>query len=205
MDEEKLSNWNKNRITILLLALNITGYLLCIQMGGIVYSVGSMDAEHVLIDHQYYRMLSAMFLHADIEHIVSNMIFLVGLGQMIEGTIGHIRFIVLYLLSGLCGSAFSIAHAIHSQTLYHSVGASGAIFGLIGALFVLVIIHHGTFQRISIKRILFAIVYMVYSGFSAQQIDNAAHIGGLLGGIIIIAVMNFIKVFVKREGTLGEN
>lgn len=195
MNDENASEWKKYYMTILLLVINIICYILSVQFGEIVYHIGCIDAERVLLQHQYYRLISGMFLHAGIEHIVSNMIFLAGLGQMVERAIGHIRYIVLYLLSGLCGSALSIAHSILSGELYSSVGASGAIFGLIGALFVLVLASHGKFQGISVRRMLFAVAYMVYSGVGAQRIDNAAHIGGLIGGIFIMAVINLIKAY----------
>jgi len=200
MNEQPNLNWHDWFITLILLASNIIGYILCVQIGEVVYNVGSMDAESVIIKHQYYRLFTAMFLHADINHIVSNMIFLVGIGQIVETAIGHLRFSILYLLSGLCGGALSIAKSVFSGELYSSVGASGAIFGLIGALFILVLIHNGNFRYISIKRILFAIVYMIYSGAGTQRVDNAAHIGGLVGGALIMSVLNCIQVFfAKRE------
>lgn len=199
MNEETENNWRAYSVTILLLILNIAGYILCTQSGETVYETGCMDAERVLLYHEYYRLLTAVFLHADIEHIVSNMIFLVGLGEMVERAIGHMWFAILYLLSGLCGSALSMAKAYFSGELYRSVGASGAIYGLIGALIILVIIHNGRFGAVSIKRLLFATVYMIYSGVSSQRVDNAAHIGGLIGGIFIMAVMNLIEVFKREE------
>ena len=195
MNDENASDWKKYYMTILLLVINIICYILSIQFGEIVYHIGCIDAENILLKHQYYRLISGMFLHAGIEHIVSNMIFLVGLGQMVERAIGHVKFIVLYLLSGICGGALSIAHSILLGELYSSVGASGAIFGLIGALFVLVLATHGRFQGISIRRMLFAVAYMVYSGVGAQRVDNAAHIGGFVGGIFIMAVINLIKSY----------
>ena len=83
-------------MTLVILGLNIVGYILCTQIGEVVYNVGSINAERIFDGKQYYRFVTSMFLHADAEHIVSNMIFLVGLGQMIEQTIGHFRFTVLY-------------------------------------------------------------------------------------------------------------
>jgi rhomboid protease GluP len=152
-----------------------------------------MDAESVFINHEYYRLITATFLHADIEHIVSNMIFLVGLGQMLECAIGHVRFAVLYLLSGLGASVASMLYSATSGNIYTSVGASGAIFGLVGALCVIVISHNGRFGNISMRRLIFALVYMIYSGVRTQHVDNAAHIGGLVCGIFIMALINLIE------------
>jgi rhomboid protease GluP len=152
-----------------------------------------MDAESVFINHEYYRLITATFLHADIEHIVSNMIFLVGLGQMLECAIGHVRFAVLYLLSGLGASVASMLYSATSGNIYTSVGASGAIFGLVGALCVIVISNNGRFGHISMRRLIFALVYMIYSGVRTQHVDNAAHIGGLVCGIFIMALINLIE------------
>lgn len=151
--------------------------------------MGSMNAERIIMDGQYYRLLTCMFLHADIEHIVSNMIFLIGLGQIVEHAVGHFRFAALYLLSGFGGSVFSFLFSVLTGSIYNAVGASGAIFGLIGALLILVIMHHGRYGSISMGRLVFAIAYMVYSGARARNVDNAAHVGGLLCGACIMAVI----------------
>ena len=196
---------------------------LCTQMGEVVYNVGSMNAEKVLVDKQYYRLVTAIFLHADIEHIVSNMIYLVGLGQMVEQMIGHVRFAILYLLSGIGASVFSMLYTVLTGDIYDAVGASGAIFGLIGALFILLIVRD--MKRRARKRrseadimpdqtdVLdemagwcrvdmrvyrcaiwyFVVIYMIYSGARAERVDNAAHVGGLICGLLLMAVMNLIK------------
>ncbi|MDE7479578.1 MAG: rhomboid family intramembrane serine protease, partial [Lachnospiraceae bacterium] len=191
------------------------------------YNVGSMNAEKILVDRQYYRFVTSIFLHADIEHIVSNMIFLVGLGQMVEQAIGHVRFLVLYFLSGFGAGIFSIMYSVLTGDIYDAVGASGAIFGLIGALFILVVIRDmkrreryrtgqaeqveifdangreipSAYESISVGRMLFAVIYMIYSGTRAVRVDNAAHIGGLMCGLLLMAIMNFVK----QEDIKGED
>ncbi|MBO5031890.1 MAG: rhomboid family intramembrane serine protease [Lachnospiraceae bacterium] len=197
MNEENVLTWRDYYVTLLILFANIIGFILCTQMGEVVYNVGSMNAEKILADGQYYRLLSSMFLHADIGHIVSNMIFLAGLGQMIEHAIGHAGFAVLYLLSGLGAGICSMFYSVITGELYNSVGASGAVFGLIGALFILVVVHNGTFGSVSIGRLVFAVAYMIYTGANSESVDNAAHVGGLVCGILIMAVMNVIMVFRK--------
>ena len=75
MEEQKVSDWRSYCVTLGLLVLNIVGYIFCTQMGEVVYTIGSMNAEKILVAHEYYRFLTSVFLHADIEHLVSNMIF----------------------------------------------------------------------------------------------------------------------------------
>lgn len=210
MEEQKVSDWRSYCVTLGLLVLNIVGYIFCTQMGEVVYTIGSMNAEKILVAHEYYRFLTSVFLHADIEHLVSNMIFLFGLGQMVEQVTGHISFSIVYLLSGFGGSIFSILYAVLTGKIYDAVGASGAIFGLVGALFILVVARDlkrrshsqgtveildqrgrqmpGAYESVSVGRIIFAVVYMIYSGSRAAGVDNAAHVGGLLCGIMIMAL-----------------
>lgn len=215
MEEQKVSDWRSYCVTLGLLVLNIVGYIFCTQMGEVVYTIGSMNAEKILVAHEYYRFLTSVFLHADIEHLVSNMIFLFGLGQMVEQVTGHISFSIVYLLSGFGGSIFSILYAVLTGKIYDAVGASGAIFGLVGALFILVVARDlkrrshsqgtveildqrgrqisGAYESVSVGRIIFAVVYMIYSGSRAAGVDNAAHVGGLLCGIMIMAVINIVN------------
>lgn len=168
-------------------------------MGEVVYNVGCMDAERILLDGEYYRFFTSMFMHGGIDHIFSNMLFLAALGEMLERVIGHVRFAILYLLSGVGGSLFSIANVLLSGKRYTAIGASGAVFGLIGAMLILVVINNGHYQGISIKRMLFAIVYMVYDGTRSERVDNAAHVGGLIFGVLIMAVMHVIEVYKPKK------
>ena len=124
-----------------------------------MYNIGCLDAGLVISQKEYYRIFSCMFLHMDIEHIVSNMIFLVALGQMLEMVTGHISFLIVYLFSGIGGSIFSLAYMILTAQYYTSIGASGAVFGLVGALLFLVVMNNGRYAGISLPRILFAIFY----------------------------------------------
>lgn len=218
MGGQRETGWRGYRVTLAIMAINIAAYILCTQTGEVVYNMGSMNAERIFVDKQYYRFVTAMFLHADIEHIVSNMIYLAGLGQMIEQMIGHVRFAVLYLLSGFGACAFSIMYAVLTGDIYDAVGASGAIFGLIGALFILLVVRDmrrrarressggavdildedgrvmpDGYESISVGKLVFVVVYMIYSGTRAERVDNAAHVGGLVCGLLVMAVMNVIK------------
>ena len=195
MQEQKSFDYRDYTVMIILIAINIIIYMYCTYAGEVVYNRGCMDAERVLLDGEYYRFFTSMFMHGGIDHIVSNMIFLAALGEMLERVIGHARFAILYILSGIGGGLFSIANVLLSGNHHTSVGASGAIFGLIGAMLILVVIHHGRYQDISVGRMIFAIVYMVYDGMRSEGIDNAAHVGGLIFGALIMAFMNVIEAF----------
>ena len=83
--------------------------------------------------------------------------------------------------------------------LMFSVGASGAIFGLIGAMLFLVISHKGRYGSISLKRMVIAIAYMLYAGFRNTSVNNAAHIGGLVVGFFAMLLQYFGKALVNRN------
>lgn len=219
MEGQGKTSWRSFCVTLTIMMINIVVYIVCTQTGEVVYNIGSMNTERILADRQYYRLVTAIFLHADIEHIVSNMIYLAGLGQMVEQITGHIRFALLYLLSGVGASVFSLAYSVQTGRMYDAVGASGAIFGLIGALFILLVVRDmrrrgnsrgaddmsaqvldengrvmpDGYASISVGKMVFVVVYMIYSGTRAVHVDNAAHIGGLVCGLLIMAVMNLVK------------
>lgn len=138
---------------------------------------------------QWWRLLAATFLHGGVVHLAMNMLGLWAIGQTVERIYGHWVFMLVYLGSALCGSALSLHFSAQSAV---SVGASGAVFGLAGALLVAVFQHRKTLPKIFGKQMLggmgFFVFYSLAQGFARTGIDNAAHVGGLLAG----AVMAFI-------------
>jgi rhomboid protease GluP len=134
----------------------------------------------------WWRLLTATFLHGGVMHLVMNMIGLISAGVTVERIYGHRLFLLIYFGSGLLGSAlslhFSAQHAV-------SVGASGAVFGVTGALLVGVFQHRDklpkAFGKQTISSLGIFIVYALMQGFAKQGIDNAAHVGGLIGGCLL--------------------
>jgi membrane associated rhomboid family serine protease len=126
---------------------------------------------------QWYRLLTAPFLHANIEHILFNMVTLAIVGSPVEAELGKARFIVLYLLSALGGS---VASYLLSSANELGVGASGAIFGLMGAYFVL-----ARRRGWEIGNILALIVLNLVIGFASTTIDWRAHLGGMITGAVV--------------------
>lgn len=186
-------------VTISLVIINIIVFLICTGIGDKVYNIGMLHGPSVLEKNEYYRMFTSMFLHSGMEHLASNMLILYFLGEMIEKKFGHVRYLILYFIAGLGAGAVSIGYEYYSGQFNGSVGASGAIFGLIGALLFLVIYHRGRFGTVTLPRILFMIAYSIYSGFRGTNIDNAAHIGGLLTGFVAAALLYLTIRKVKRK------
>lgn len=189
----------KKGITWAILALNVMAYILCTIFVDVVYDIGSLSVLDVIKNQEYYRIVSCMFLHAGIDHILGNMLFVVVLGDMLEQAIGHVRFVVIYLLTGIGGSICSMLLELATGQYYSTVGASGAVCGIMGALLVIVILNQGNYGHISLKRMLLAIVYMIYTGLQAPMVNNAAHIGGLLSGVLIMAFFSFFRRKNKKK------
>lgn len=144
----------------------------------------------LIIDYgQYYRLFTSMFLHFGIEHLFNNMLVLFFLGDNLERAVGKIRFVIIYLLSGLGGSTLSCLYYYYKGEVVVSAGASGAIFGVIGALFYVVIINKGRLEDMTSTRLGLLIIFSLYHGFSESGVDNLAHIGGFIGGILLCAIL----------------
>jgi rhomboid protease GluP len=132
---------------------------------------------------EVWRLFTATLLHNGIIHLMFNLYALFALGPMLEAYIGPRRFLIIYLLGGLFGSLLSYAF---SQSI--SVGASGAIFGIIGATTVYFFLYRknfGTQGRAILQNMIVVIVINLIFGFTAGYIDNWGHIGGLLGGALV--------------------
>lgn len=144
--------------------------------------------NNLIAQGQYWRLLTAMFLHGNIVHIFFNGYALFALGPEAERIYGTLRFLVLYFLAGLAGSVASYAFSPNP-----SVGASGAIFGLVGGLGVFFYIARdilGDAGRAQLQSMIFIVVINLLIGFGASGvIDNYAHIGGLVGGMITGALL----------------
>lgn len=180
--------------TNILVFINIIVFLVLELQGS------TLDTEYMLksgaacapliIDYgQYYRLFTSMFLHFGIQHIFNNMLVLFFLGDNLERAIGRVRFVIIYILSGLGGSALSCAYSYIRGELIISAGASGAIFGVIGALFYIVLINKGRLENMTTRRLGLLIIISLYHGYSEVSIDNAAHIGGAICGVIIAIIL----------------
>ena len=148
------------------------------------------NATSAVQDGQVWRLVSSMFLHGNVFHLVINMAALVSAGLIVERIYGHRLFGLIYFGSGIIGSALSLHFA--SQTTV-AVGASGAIFGVTGALFVAIFQHRKnlpkSFSKQMIASLSFFITYSLVQSFTKDGIDTAAHIGGLVAGSALAFIL----------------
>ena len=150
---------------------------------------GAMYEPYIVEGHQYYRIFTSLFLHFGIEHLLNNMVLLGALGWNLELETGRIKFLIIYFISGLGGNLLSLYMNIRADELVVSAGASGAIFGVMGALLCVVLKNHGRVGRLTNRGLFFMVVLSLYFGFTSSGVDNAAHIGGLVCGVAAAAVL----------------
>jgi rhomboid protease GluP len=137
--------------------------------------------------HEYWRLIAAMFLHAGWLHVLTNSWALYQLGGLYEAMFGSVRFTAIYFVTGLCASVASAVHLQHVPGA--SVGASGAIFGILGA-FIFSIRRspqwrHEPWTKSLLSQLVFWIVVNLALGASIKVIDNTAHIAGLVVGLLL--------------------
>lgn len=184
-----------------LVAVNVIVFLICTFTGNLLYNRGRLDIVSVFSQGECGRIIWSMFLHSGVNHIFNNMVLLFFLGAMIEKEVGHTRYLILYFLSGIGGGLLSLIYKVMTFDISGTVGASGAIFGLNGALLALILFSNRTVA--SPGRVILMIVYSLYSGFISGNIDNAAHIGGLLTGFIVSSFMCIAEKRKRKDERYG--
>ncbi len=182
--------------TVALIVINVAVFLILSAMGDTEDAVfmmnhGGMYEPLIVQEHEYYRLFTSMFLHFGMSHLLNNMVLLGALGWNLELETGKIKFLIIYLVSGLGGNLLSL---YYDQNLplgerAVSAGASGAIFGLMGALLYVVIANRGRLGRLSGRGMLFMIALSLYYGLTSTGVDNWAHIGGLVCGFILSVIL----------------
>ncbi|MBQ6321989.1 MAG: rhomboid family intramembrane serine protease [Lachnospiraceae bacterium] len=142
---------------------------------------------------EYYRLFTAMFLHFGFIHLVYNMICLLAIGDLLEKSIGHILYLLVYLGGGLAGNLLSVAVDLKTGYYTVSAGASGAAFAVIGALFGIMLQRRNKIPRQMLGRMGMMTALMLLQGFTQAGTDNAAHVGGALFGLASGLIIAEIK------------
>ena len=170
-------------LTLLVIAVNILVFMIVISNGGITSAnllrFGALFPDLVFSYGQIWRIFTAAFLHANIAHLLMNMFSLYIFGRIVERFYNKQAFVIIFMVSGLFGSLFSL---YLSRTL--SVGASGAIFGMAGAVAILAKMSKSSLDGLNFSTMLIFISINLSSGFLLENVDNWGHIGGLIGGVI---------------------
>ena len=150
---------------------------------------GAMYTPAIIQGHEYYRLFTCLFLHFGIDHLLNNMVILGALGWNLELEIGKVRFLIIYFVSGIAGNILSLRFDMMTGREVVSVGASGAVFGLMGALLYVVIANRGRLGRLSGRGMLIMVILSLYFGLTSSGVDNTAHIGGLVSGFVMAVIL----------------
>jgi len=170
-------------ITYTLIAVNVAIYLITAEQGaGLDSPGGSLLSRWILfgpnVAHgDWWRLITAAFLHGGIYHLGGNMLSLFFIGRAVEQYLGTARYLGLYLVAGLAGSAGALLQA----PLVPTLGASGAVFGILGAMLIL---EWQITGRLAGQAMTWIVINLVIS-FSISNISWGGHIGGLIGGILV--------------------
>ena len=203
-EAEKIFSYKRPIITYGIIGICIVLFALMYLLGNgsedintLLFFGANLDA--LVKEGQIYRLFTCIFLHIGIWHLVCNIYSLYIIGTEIENLFGKIKYLIIFIGSGVCGSLLSMAFT-HNTV---SAGASGAIFGLLGAL-----LYFGYYYRAYLgnsirKSILPVIAINLVIGFMSNGIDNAAHIGGLIGGILLSMLVGVPGKSSKRDNING--
>jgi len=179
-------------ITIFLVAINILVFLYTEISGSstdtlFMLNHGASYWKYIFDQGEYYRLFTSIFLHFGGEHLLNNMIILSVIGYEVEYHLGHLRYLIIYLLSGIGAGIVSAVYYMNSypDVITVSAGASGAIFGIIGSLLIIVLTDKQIRHKLRPTNLIFIIILSILNGFNGSSVDNMAHIGGLMFGIIL--------------------
>ena len=188
-------------VTYSIIFLNILSFLLMYIVGN-----GSEDALTLLLfgglnkdfvaNGEIYRIITSAFLHNGIIHLTFNMYALYIIGKDVESFFGHVKYSIIYLLSIILGSLLSL---VFSNGFIVSVGASGAIFGLMGALLFFGYNYRVTLNNSITRQIIPIILLNLFIGTMIPSIDNFAHLGGLIGGYLAAMMVGIKYKTTKSE------
>lgn len=179
-----------SKVTTALIAVNCVVFLLAEIISG------STESTQVLItwggayvpyieEGQYWRLFTAMFMHAGIRHLLNNMLLLYVLGTSLESLTGPVSYLILYLGGGLLGNIAAWRFYVWSGAAVVAVGASGAIFAVMGALLWIILRSKGRVRGLTLRQMLIMLGFSLYFGFASAGVSNSAHIGGLIAGFLL--------------------
>ena len=188
---QKLKLYIKNHpVTSSILIINFVMTIILLFSGGFgtpnLVRWGALFSPYVFDGNEYYRIITSMFLHGSILHFLSNSIVLYFIGAFLERLIGPYKYLFVYFLSGIISGIFVL---LFSDYLSVTIGASGAIFGVIGGLLMLTLLRRSWFTLQAVKSIRQLIIVNVIITFLIPNISIPGHLGGLLAGVILFFII----------------
>jgi len=190
-NENDVNTNKKTTITKIIIGINIFMYLITAFLSGSIFTSDirvliflGAKVNSFINNGEYYRLITAMFLHGGLIHLVLNMYALNSIGPLVEIYFGKVKYLIIYFISGILSSYFSY---LFSSSV--SIGASGAIFGTLGATLIIAYKNRKKGGKEFLNNIISVIVINLVLGFSIPNVDNFGHIGGLIGGVIVTLLL----------------
>lgn len=194
---------SRHKVNLVLVLLNIVIF-------AVLAILGDTTNPQFMVDHgamytplvtggQYWRLLTAMFLHFGFEHLAYNMFSLFFLGDILEGVVGPVRYLVIYLVGGVGGNLVSLFMSVQGGNFKVSAGASGAIFAVVGAFFYVAIRNRKSFGPGGMRRLLLMVVLMIMQGIVDRGVDQSAHVGGMVSGFVLGVLLYHPKTGFRWE------
>lgn len=187
------------KITLGLVLINVIVFIVCTFTGTVLYNKGGVGLSLITSPAQLYRIITSMFLHADAAHIFGNMILLYYLGEIIEKKMGWLSYVALYFFAGIWGSLATFISEIITGKPVVVIGASGAVFGLLGALLALAVFRIVNQRTMQPGRIVIVLLFVTFEGFRDTQVAVWAHVGGLISGFLF-ALVYALATISKNKG-----
>jgi len=189
------NDYKNSIVTFIIIGINIFMFAISVILSGSIMDIDinvlvALGAKYnvAIQGGQWFRLITCMFLHGGLIHIAANMYSLYCIGPLVESVYGRYKFIAIYIATGIISSLFSFwfSDAI-------SIGASGAIFGLLGVVLVFAITERKRLGKSFLRNIASIVALNLFIGLSVKGIDNYAHLGGLLSGALIATVLSLNK------------
>lgn len=192
--EELSKELKKEPMTAIMLILNLLVFLIVEMTGrsqdtGHMLECGAAYTPLILENGEWYRIFTSMFLHFGMAHLANNMLVLFVLGGRLERAVGRVKFLLIYILGGAAGNLLSMLMDIKSLDFAVSAGASGAVFAVMGAMIYVLLRRKGRVEDITARQMLIMAAFSLYFGFTSSGVDNAAHIGGMISGLVLAAIL----------------
>ncbi|MBT9772332.1 MAG: rhomboid family intramembrane serine protease [Coprococcus sp.] len=196
--------WQMSPVNTIIIVINVVVFAVLTFLGDttdvqFMHHHGANFWPSVIEEHEYYRLLTCTFIHFGISHLFNNMLVLAYIGDNLERALGKVKYLVLYLAAGIGSSAVSAVWSMFKDEYSVSGGASGAIFGVVGALLVIVIKNRGQLEDLSSRQLMFFAGFSIYHGVTSAGIDNMAHISGFLIGALLGGLLYRRKRYWKQN------
>ena len=180
-------------ITIALILINVTIYLILEFLGTtesatFMMQYGAVYPPYITEGGEYWRFFTATLMHFGLQHLLNNMVMLGAAGPILERALGKLKYLTLYFIAGIGGCVLSYLEMMHSGEYAVAAGASGSIFGIIGALAWILILHKGKYETLTGKGMILMMMLSLYYGASTGDVDNWGHIGGFVMGFLICII-----------------